>query len=70
MPSNEYWTLDEIEAFMSKMGDYDITHMEIGDLKITRHPKIEFHPFDQPEKQQGEKLTEDEMLFDPMKGID
>lgn len=64
MASTEYWTADDVSAFLRIMEAHDCTHLELGELKLTRHPKIEF-----PGKNEAEP-SEDEILMDPFAGLD
>lgn len=65
MPSTEYWTADDVAAFLSIMEAHDCTHLELGELKLARHPKIQ--PLVGTED--SNEPSDEDILMDPFAGI-
>lgn len=65
MPSTEYWTADDIDKLLGIMASHECTHMELGDLKLTRQPKIEFPGI----TADGKEPSDEEILDDPYAGL-
>lgn len=68
MTLNDYWTLDKIETLMRMMKSHDCTEVTIGDIAITRTPPIDLSALAN-QKSTEEKMTDDDWLLDPMKGL-
>lgn len=69
MTQNRFLTLAEIEKLMALMAGHEVTTVTVGDVTIARQPKIEISGLMPAVAAQDDQLTEEEALFDPLKGL-
>lgn len=59
-PSNEYWTLSDVEKLMKLMGENDVLYIDLHGMKISKAPAM---PTLTGPEDEGKELTDDQLLY-------